>query len=556
VNSNRGLELRGNQAYENSVEANMYKNFFGLRESPFNINPNPRYLLFTSQVEEAVDELIYGIQTRKGLILLTGEVGTGKTTLIHRLLDWLQQQEIPVAFIFDSHLEIGHLYGLILAEFGVKFDSRVKSNALLHLKRWLSDCYCAGKTAVLIMDEAQDLPVEALEEIRMLLNLETPREKLLQVVLAGQPELEETLRRPELYPLRQRIALRCKTAPLSLQETHQYIRERLRLAGAKDEHPVFSSEAIDAVHFFSRGIPRVMNLLSEQALIHAYVEQTRPVPARLVTQVACEFELQQIEALHPPANFGGVKSDEVISKATTDSSALFEVAKPLVDCQSIPVPENELEARAYLRIPVPPLVAPDSNRTASGQQLDSIGLSAESGADMGAHMAREADPSPSLSSHLRLVEAEANGHVSSATAHGQIPARGEARRRAPRESGRRAILYTLLCVNRWRIRWTDRYLSIIIPRSWPQIGAVLLRWLEKPIGPGRALHLWRFGWRDRYLAIFDSIDWMQMTASLSRWLREPFDPVRWLQEPFDPTQWLAAIPQLFDSRRTLSHRKP
>lgn len=246
----------------------MYKHFFGLCENPFNINPDPRYLFLTPQTLEALDELTYGIQARKGLMLLTGEVGTGKTTIINRVLDWLRQQQTPTAFISNSHLEIGHLFDFILTNFGVRFDATLKGNALMRLNQWLSERHRAGETPVLIVDEAQGLPTHILEEIRLLLNLETPSEKLLQIVLAGQPELAERLERPELRQVKQRIALRCKTAALSLGEAHDYIQARLQIAGANGK-PVFASQAIDAVHFYSRGIPRVMNLLCEHALINA-----------------------------------------------------------------------------------------------------------------------------------------------------------------------------------------------------------------------------------------------------------------------------------------------
>ena len=176
----------------------MYKHFFGLRENPFNVNPDPRYLFLTPQTQRALDELKCAIQARKGLILLTGDVGTGKTTLINRLLNQLGEQRTPTAFIFNSHIEINHLFDFILADFCVPLDSGLNNTALMRLNRWLLERYRAGETPVLIVDEAQGLPTHVLEEIRMLLNLETPREKLLQIVLVGQPELEERIKRPEL----------------------------------------------------------------------------------------------------------------------------------------------------------------------------------------------------------------------------------------------------------------------------------------------------------------------------------------------------------------------
>jgi general secretion pathway protein A len=283
----------------------MYQRFFGLRESPFNVNPDPRYLFMTPQIQEALAGLTYGIQNRKGFILLTGEVGTGKTTLLNRLLDWLRGQRVATAYIFNSRLEVNHLFDFMMAEFEIPCESREKSQVLLRLNQWLLERYRAGETAVLIVDEAQNLSPEILEEIRLLTNLETSTEKLLQIVLTGQPELEEKLKMPQLRQLRQRITLRCRTAPLSLEETFGYIAERLRIAGANGE-PVFSKEAIQTVNLYSRGIPRVVNLLCEHALINAYVDGLRPVPAHLVEEVAREFQLDEI----PPITSGGISTGD------------------------------------------------------------------------------------------------------------------------------------------------------------------------------------------------------------------------------------------------------
>src|SRR5712664_1895200 len=270
----------------------MYENFFGLRENPFNVNPDPRFLYLTPQTQKALDELTYGIQNRKGLILLTGEVGTGKTTLINCLLDWLRHRETPMAFIFNSHMSVKHLFEFILTDFGIPIDIQLESNMLMRLNTWLIECFRAGESPVLIIDEAQGLSFKSLEEIRLLLNLETASEKLLQIVLAGQPELEDKLKRPELRQLRQRITLRCSTRPLALEESRGYITERLRISGAMGD-PIFACDAMDAVHFYSQGIPRVINLLCEHALIKAYAEHFRPVPARMVEEAAHEFFLDE-----------------------------------------------------------------------------------------------------------------------------------------------------------------------------------------------------------------------------------------------------------------------
>ena len=276
----------------------MYNQFFRLRENPFNVNPDPRYLFLTRRMAEASDGLKQGIQARKGLLLLTGEVGTGKTTLLNHPLDWLHQQRAPTAFIFNSHLEISHLFDFVMTDFAVKFDASLKDNTLMRLHQWLWDRYRAGDTPVVIVDEAQGLPNRVLEEIRMLLNLETSNEKLLQIVLAGQPELEARLQQPELRQVKQRIALRCKTAALSLDEARQYVQARLHIAGA-DGPQIFASDAMDAVHFYSRGIPRLINLLCEHALINASAAQLQPVPARFIAEVASEFQFDDLRPFAP-----------------------------------------------------------------------------------------------------------------------------------------------------------------------------------------------------------------------------------------------------------------
>jgi len=279
----------------------MYHTFFGLRESPFNTNPDPRYLYLTKEIEEAMAGLVYGIQSRKGFVTLIGEVGTGKTTLVNRLLEWLQEQQIKTAFIFNSRVNSTQLLEFILAEFEIPCDSRSKTQQLMKLNHWLLERHRNGETAVIIVDEAQNLSYPVLEEIRLLTNLETTTEKLLQIVLAGQSELEEKLKLPQLRQLRQRIMLRCKTSPLTKEQTHEYIAERLRIAGANGV-PIFSPQAIEVVHRYSRGIPRVVNLLCDNALGTAYVEEQRPIHPEIVEEIAREFQLHEVEPTAPPGS--------------------------------------------------------------------------------------------------------------------------------------------------------------------------------------------------------------------------------------------------------------
>src|SRR6266849_1454707 len=279
----------------------MYKSFFELKENPFNVSPDPRYIVLTKQIEEAFSGLMYGIQTKKGILTLTGEVGTGKTTLVNRLLDWLNTERAKTAFLFNSRLNSNQLLDFVLSEFEINCESTSKSRQLMKLNEWLLEQFRAGQTAVLIIDEAQNLTFPVLEEIRLLTNLETASEKLIQIVLSGQPELEERLKLPQLRQLRQRMAVRCKTAPLTKEETHAYVLERLRIAGAVTKgEPIFSPQAVDTIHLYSLGVPRVINLLCEHALINAYVEHQRPIQPKIVEDVVREFQLDEVEPIAPP----------------------------------------------------------------------------------------------------------------------------------------------------------------------------------------------------------------------------------------------------------------
>jgi len=290
----------------------MYKQFFGLRANPFNVNPDPRFLFLTRHTEEALACLTYGIQSRKGFVLLTGEVGTGKTTLINKLLEWLRVQQVATAFVFNSRMDVLQLLEYMMTDFGIPCDSKSKSQMLQRLYSWLLDRYRAGETAVLVIDEAQNLSDEVLEEIRMLTNLETFTEKLLQIVLVGQPELEQRLKQPQLRQLRQRLTLRAKTHSFNLEETNSYIAQRLRIAGSNGE-AIFEREAGAAIFRYSTGIPRVINLLCEHCLVSAFVDQKKPITADIVESVARDFDLADgtAAAMTPPPPMESQKFDLV-----------------------------------------------------------------------------------------------------------------------------------------------------------------------------------------------------------------------------------------------------
>jgi general secretion pathway protein A len=223
-------------------------------------------------------------------VLLTGEVGTGKTTLINKLMEWLRLQQVATAFIFNSRMDVPQLLDFMMADFGIPCDTKSKSQILQRLYNWLLDRYRAGETAVLVIDEAQNLTDEVLEEIRMMTNLETFTEKLLQIVLVGQPELEQRLKQPQLRQLRQRLTLRAKTHPFNLEETKSYIVQRLRIAGSNGE-PIFDADATVAIFRYSLGIPRIINLLCEHCLVSAFVDQSKTVSIEVVDSVARDFDL-------------------------------------------------------------------------------------------------------------------------------------------------------------------------------------------------------------------------------------------------------------------------
>ena len=268
----------------------MYNNFFKLKVSPFGTSPDPRFLYMMPHTREALACLEYGISARKGFTVLTGEVGTGKTTLLRRALGSFHNRRVSTSFVFNPRLEVLDFLEFVLTDFGIVPSARTKSGMLLQLNRWLIERYRMEETCVVVVDEAQNLSWDLLEEIRLLTNLETSSEKLLQIVLSGQPELEEKLRHPSVRQLRQRVALWCRTQALTAQQTQAYIAERLRIAGAT--HAIFDPEAIDLVHRYSRGIPRIINLLCEHSLISAYVEQAQHVRAEMIEAVAVELELE------------------------------------------------------------------------------------------------------------------------------------------------------------------------------------------------------------------------------------------------------------------------
>jgi general secretion pathway protein A len=534
----------------------MYKNFFGLRENPFNVNPDPRFLYLTPQTQEALGELTYGIQNRKGFILLTGEVGTGKTTLINYLLDWLRQRKMPVAFIFNSRMSVNHLFEFILTDFGISIDFQLKSNMLMRLNAWLIERFRAGENPVLIVDEAQGLSFELLEEIRLLLNLETASEKLLQIVLVGQPELEDKLKRPELRQLRQRITLRCRTAPFTLEESHGYITERLRIGGAMGD-PIFASDVMDVVHFYSQGIPRIINLLCEQALINAYVEHFRLVPARMVEEVAREFFLDEGRQFETHRNSGAVvSSNSTVMHSIVVNGMMRSFATEETNCPepSHATSPDELGARVAIEEPaltarnntvttvrqrdaispsiedsnapvvlnslVSASVGPEVKPKESALRLDSIACVSGSGplliADWKCGQVTSAPIPP-----LPLMGSGTEGESSSTAKSSPITL---AKNRTltlhsltqPSRSSRRTPIQTLLFSWKpWSPHWMNDFLATI------SLAAALRRIRQSTFLIQALLRRWRLEFRRDWTAMIDTIALPEMQKSFLRWLRSP-----------------------------------
>ncbi len=283
----------------------MYKRFFNFTESPFNLTPDPRFFFSSPKHEDTFSQILYGIQERKGFIVLTGEVGTGKTTLCWLLLDRLDPK-IKTSLIFNPNLTTIELLQAINQDFGIASKSQSKRELVDELNRFLLAELPQGGNAVLIVDEAQNLTIDCLEEIRLLSNLETAKEKLLQILLVGQPELRDKLSLQELRQVNQRVSLRYHLDPLDLEETENYIGYRLKVAGGR-EWVLFTPKAIDKIHRLTHGVPRLINILCDKALLAAYVAETKVVNDTLIDRAQIELEGKPSKAQTAPpmkrANF-------------------------------------------------------------------------------------------------------------------------------------------------------------------------------------------------------------------------------------------------------------
>jgi len=280
----------------------MYKKFFGLTRNPFEISPDPYFFFATSRHHEAFASILHGVLRHKGFMVVTGEVGTGKTLLVRCLLEMLRRQNIASANVFNPCLSPLEFLRYIVRDLGLKISSQDKGSLLLELNNYLIARHRANTTTVLIVDEAQDLDPELLEEIRLLTNLETSQQKLLQIVLVGQPELDQKMDSPGLRQLKQRISLRCQLHPLQEGETKSYILRRLQRAGANSHATtMFPDEITTAIHRYSNGIPRLINTICENALIAAYADKLNTVRPEVIDEVAKDLRLNVLTCSPVPA---------------------------------------------------------------------------------------------------------------------------------------------------------------------------------------------------------------------------------------------------------------
>jgi type II secretory pathway predicted ATPase ExeA len=279
----------------------VYQRFYGLRDLPFELTPNPSYLFFSARHREALSNLEYGLSSAKALTVLVGEAGTGKTTLLRAALESERCRNVRCVILTNPALSRGEFIEMLAHRFDLGSEAAQSKTALLeHLDRTLRERRSRGEITALVIDEAQSLSVELLEEVRLLANIETATEKLLPLVLAGQPELATRLNDPALRQLKQRVALRCEIGPFELPETAAYIASRIKTAGGEASR-LFTREAVMLIHEYSRGIPRTISVMCDNALLGGMALGRRPVDREVVTEVCRDFDLQAYDESIDPA---------------------------------------------------------------------------------------------------------------------------------------------------------------------------------------------------------------------------------------------------------------
>ncbi|MDL1966251.1 MAG: AAA family ATPase [Candidatus Desulfofervidus auxilii] len=310
----------------------MYLNFYGLKEKPFQLLPDPSYFFLSSKHKTALNYLEYGILNNVGFIVITGEIGSGKTTLIKKFLSQLEKK-IITAVISNTNVESKEFLQMLLQELGIEYSKEeTKADLLNRLYYFLIEKYASRQQVVLIVDEAQNLPSAVLEEIRMISNLQTEKNFLIQIILVGQPPLRDKLLHPSLEQFLQRVSLSYHLFPLSEQETKDYIKHRLKLAGAR--YPIFSEEALKAVFKHSQGVPRIINTLCEAALVYGFADEKREIGAEIIETIIEElypYRLKQPEEKQP--SLWATESPTTVMKES-DGPSLHDMEKRLTNLEN------------------------------------------------------------------------------------------------------------------------------------------------------------------------------------------------------------------------------
>jgi general secretion pathway protein A len=312
----------------------LYEGFYKLKENPFRLSPDPSFMCMTEQHREALSGLVYTVCTNTGLTVLLGEAGTGKTTVLHSLLGLLEKRRCYIAMCSNPTLTRQEFYDLLMLKFGVDCQSSLKSRQLAAFEEYLRRNHADGRSSILIVDEAQRLGPELLEELRLLLNLETPREKLLQIIVSGQPELGDMLNRPDLRQLKQRISCICRLKPLTPKALREYIYHRLTRAGLPNQ-TVFPDATIELIYAHTQGIPRLVNTLCNSALQTGFALQSSQITSSIVEEAARDLDLTgssdlpNVRGDDPPDFISSALPSSVGSYNGTSGSSVTDGRVPL-----------------------------------------------------------------------------------------------------------------------------------------------------------------------------------------------------------------------------------